>query len=258
MSRLGDVLASREWLRRVSPFPHVVAHDVFKADFYAALCKQMQELFMYGISETPTRGRFSRNMPGYDAYGVGFGASPSGPVSLFTSTEWRDLMCDVFGVGKTPYVYGGAHYHEVGSRDGFIHNDFNPTWFPRAVNSEIQAPNNELCSYRTGDGPLRPDEKIEVVRGAVAIFFLLNDGWRPGDGGETALFHHAQLSEPIPAVRCAPENNSLVAFECTPQSFHAFRSNHRLPRTSIIMWIHRPLDEAATKFGAERLERWRR
>jgi hypothetical protein len=257
MSRLGDAIASREWLRRTAPFPHVVARDVFQPEFYAALCAQMRELFTLGISETPTRGRFSRNLPGYDAYGVGFGASAAGPVSLFTSTEWRDMMCRVFGVGITPYVFAGAHYHAVGSLNGFVHNDFNQVWFPRAPDSEIQVPNQEICSYKTGDGSLGVDEKVQVVRGAVAIFFLLNDGWRPGDGGETALFDRTQLSEAEPATRCAPVNNTLVAFECTPNSFHAFRSNRRLARTSIIMWVHRPFEEAATRFGADRLERWR-
>jgi hypothetical protein len=254
---LADVIANREWLRRTVPFHHVVARNVFRPDFYAALCGQLQELLASGLSETPTRDRFSRNIPGYDAYGVGLGAAQTGPVSLFTSPEWRDMMCGVFEIGPTPYVFAGAHHHAIGSSDGFVHNDFNPVWFPRAVHSEIQVPDQTVCAYKTGDGLLRADEKIEVARGAVAIFFLLNDEWRPGDGGETGLYDSASTSGAQPSVRWAPENNSLVAFECTPSSFHAFRSNRRLHRTSIIMWVHRTLEEATAKFGAERLEHWR-
>lgn len=167
------------------------------------------------------------------------------------------MICGLFGIGPTQYVYAGSHHHAIGSESGFIHNDFNPVWFPRSAIENIQLPNYELCSYKTGDGPLQESEKVEVVRGAVVLFFLLNDGWRPGDGGESGLFTSSDAAISEPAVCCPPVNNSLVAFECTPCSFHAFLTNRRLPRTSIIMWVHRTLEEAVQRFGEEHLERWK-
>jgi 2OG-Fe(II) oxygenase superfamily len=253
--RPADVLANRAWLRRESPFPHMAARNVFIPGFYNLLAAALTDILSRGLSETPCRDRLSRSMPGYDSYGMGFHRPLEGPLSLFLSVAWRDMLCRLFGVGVTPYVFAGAHYHSIGSKNGFIHNDFNPTWFVRAGEKEIQTP-DPGCSYRNGSGRYDADSKIEVVRGAVIIFYLLNDGWRPGDGGETALYGSGVSPITEPAVCYPPENNSLVAFECTPYSFHTFLQNRRLPRTSIIMWVHRPLEQAAERFGYERLERW--
>ena len=252
---LSNVLANRAWLRQAYPFPHITAQGVFTADFYRALADQMTGILSRGLSEAPCRHRFSRSIPGYDSYGIGFHRPLEGPLSIFLTASWRDMLARLFKVEITPYVFAGAHHHTPGSQNGFIHNDFNPTWFVRAGEQEIQTPDPE-CSYRNGSGRFDQASKIEVVRGAVMIFFLLNDGWRPGDGGETALFSSAASPITDPAIRCPPENNSLVAFECTPHSFHTFLQNTRLPRTSIIMWVHRPLEEAAEKYGRDRLERW--
>jgi 2-oxoglutarate-Fe(II)-dependent oxygenase superfamily protein len=258
MNRLDRLLANRAWLRREDPFPHVVARDVFTGEFYRALAGQIDAILVRGLSETPAADRFSRNIPGYDSYGIGFDRSTDGPLALFHSIAWRDLMSGLFGIGPTPYVFGGAHHHAVGSANGFIHNDFNPVWFPRATDRDIVVPEQTRCTYTRGDGPLADAEKIQVVRGAVVLVFLLNDGWRAGDGGEMGLFCSSTSSLSAPAAACAPLNNSLVAFECTPRSFHAFLTNRRLPRTSIIMWVHRTLTEATNRFGEDALEQWKR
>jgi hypothetical protein len=251
----ADALATRAWLRRESPFPHISARQVFTLAFYRTLAGELTAILRKGLSEAPVRDRFSRSMPGYDSYGIRFHRPLDGAVSIFLTPAWRDLLCGLFQVGVTPYIFAGAHHHSVGSRNGFIHNDFNPTWFVRAGDKEIQTP-DPGCSYRNGSGSYDSESKVEVVRGAVMIFYLLNDGWQPGDGGETALYGSATCPISQPAVCYPPENNSLVAFECTPFSFHTYLQNQRLPRTSIIMWVHRPLEQAVAKFGSDRLERW--
>jgi 2OG-Fe(II) oxygenase superfamily len=256
VQQLAEILANRSWLRRAWPFPHLVARNVFTPQFYKALGAELQDILDRGFSEAPSGERFSRSIPGYDAYGISLQQPSPGPLALFLSPAWRDMMCNLFGISATPYVFAGAHHHAVGSKAGFIHNDFNPVWFPLAVDGEIQTPNHQLCSYRTGTGSLDESRKVEVVRGAALIFFLLNDGWRPGDGGETGLYGSGRANISEPADRCPPENNSLLAFECTPRSFHTYLANRRLPRTSIIMWVHRPMGEAVEKYGIERLERW--
>lgn len=256
MSQISPLLAHRAWLRRPSPFPHVIARNVLVPAFYTALERQVGGILDRGLSDTAARETFSRSIPGYDAYGIGFDASVTGPLSLFLSLEWRDLLSGLFEIGRTPYVFAGAHHHAVGSKSGFIHNDLNPVWFPRANEDTIQTPRNDLCAYRTGAGALAPADKIEVIRGAAMIFFLLNDGWSPGDGGETGLYSSARAKVSQPDARVTPDNNCLIAFECTPRSFHSFITNTRLPRTSIIMWVHRPIDEAIAKFGHDKIERW--
>jgi hypothetical protein len=255
MVDVASSLAGRDWLRRDWPFPHVVAWDVFRPEFYDALAGQMRGILARGLSETAARGRFSRSIPGYDAYGFSLDGATEGPLALFLSAEWRDLLADLFDVPMTPYVFAGAHHHTPRSASGNVHNDLNPGWFPRANGTAIQVPNNDVCNFRTGVGRLDDAAKIQVVRGVAMILFLLNDGWRPGDGGETGLYA-SRGSAARPAVRIPPRNNSLLAFECTPRSYHTFLSNCRLPRTSVIMWIHQPLETAIARHGADRLERW--
>jgi hypothetical protein len=257
MCDLASLFANRAWLRRPWPFPHVVARNVFQRDFYDALTTQIQNLLNRGLSEVPAKKMFSRSIPGYDAYGLGLSSSTEGPLAIFVSPAWRDVMCRLFGISVTPYIFAGAHHHVIGGVSGWVHNDLNPVWFPRAGNGEIQTPNPELCSYRTGAGSLPESDKVEVVRAAVMIFFLLNDGWQCGDGGEVGLYTSAQTPVSNPAALCPPLNNSLIAFECTPNSFHSYLTNTRLPRTSLIMWVHRPLEEAVATFGETHLERWR-
>jgi 2OG-Fe(II) oxygenase superfamily len=253
---LESILSNRAWLRRQHPFPYVVAENVFKPDFYNSLASQTRSIIDRGLSEKPTNGKYWR-MRGYDAYGIGIDSSSPDPLSLFISSSWRDLMCGLFDIGPTPYVYAGSHHHTQGSTSGFIHTDYNPVWFKRSTNEAIQTPSHQACDFRTGAGSLSESEKIEVARAAVVVFFLLNDDWQPGDGGEIGLFESQHLQTSNPAILCPPTNNSLVAFECTPQSFHAFINNKRLPRTSIIMWVHRTMEEADQRFGKGTLERWK-
>jgi hypothetical protein len=257
MVELEQTLANRSWLWRRGPFPHVVARDVFTAAFYKLLSDQLVEVLDRGLSDTPKEGSFSRTMPGYDSYGIGFSHATRYPAALFVSSQWRDLMCNLFDVGPTPYIYAGAHHHAVHSHNGFIHNDFNPAWFPRCDPGQLQCPNNALCSYRTGLGILQPNEQVEVVRGVALIFYLLNGEWRAGDGGETALYATSNADVADPIVSVPPIDNSLVAFECTPTSFHTFLSNTRQTRTSIIVWTHRTMEEVSNRLDITRLERWK-
>lgn len=252
----SEVLRSREWLLCSQPFPHLVARNVFTPDFYDALETQMLGIIARGLSETPSLGRFSRNLPGYDSYALGLGRPEGEPTDLFLSPAWRNLMAGVWGITPTPYLFVGAHHHAPRSGNGFIHSDFNPAWFPKASPDTIQTPQPDLCAYKTGEGPLPAEAKIEVVRGAVLILYVANAPWFPGDGGDTGLYASADATVGRPAVTCPPENNTLVSFECTPHSFHAFLSNTRTPRTSIIMWVHRPLEEAVALYGEQHLERW--
>ena len=61
-----------------------------------------------------------------------------------------------------------------------------------------------------------------------------------------------------PAVRVPPLNNSLLVFENTPRARHAFIANQRSPRNSVILWLHRPVEQARLLFGQGALFRWPR
>ena len=89
------------------------------------------------------------------------------------------------------------------------------------------------------------------------LFYLANEPWRPGDGGETALFHGAGGGIDRPAAVVPPVNNSMLAFECTPFSFHTFLSNVRTPRNSVVMWLHRPKSEVEERWTSRPIVYWR-
>ncbi len=89
------------------------------------------------------------------------------------------------------------------------------------------------------------------------IFYLANPV-RGVVGGETGLYRAA--SDPIdrPADVVPPVNNSLVAFECTPTSFHGFMSNRNAVRNCLVMWLHREKTEAIRRWGESSIVYWRR
>jgi hypothetical protein len=134
---------------------------------------------------------------------------------------------------------------------GFVHNDHNPTWFPEDPPDpgSVSLARSDLVQYMTGE--LR-DESItphRSVRALALLYYTGNDAWRPGDGGETALYLRPSDAIERPAARVPPRNNSLVMFECTPNSFHTFLSNVRIERNCVIMWLHRAYEVAEHRWG---------
>jgi hypothetical protein len=203
-------------------------------------------------------GRFGRGIPGYDVTAYTVTGRTPGPLSLFCSRSWHDMLAGLFGVNATGELNIALHHHAVGSLDGSPHNDLNPGWFadrPRSDGIIVHDPAYG-CDYRFGTE--KPDVgTFERVR-AVAVIFYLANPVRGVVGGETGLYRAA--SDPIdrPSEVVPPVNNSLVAFECTPTSFHAFISNRRVVRNCLVMWLHREKKEAIRRWGESSIVYWRR
>jgi 2OG-Fe(II) oxygenase superfamily len=243
---LDRILANRRWWQCDVPFRHYVATSVFTPDIYAGLV----ESFRASLSK---QGYLAK----HDIHGTTFEPGLSGPLSLFVSRDWHDLVAGLFNVRATGHISGGTHHHEPGSKDGFPHNDLNPGWFLDYDSDDgIVLPQHSLCQYTTGatTSTLPPRR---VIRAVALLYYLDNPAWRQGDGGETALY--ASASDPIdaPLARIAPRNNTLLAFECTPYSYHAFIGNRINPRNSVIMWIHREPDEVSARWGPGVIEEFR-
>jgi 2-oxoglutarate-Fe(II)-dependent oxygenase superfamily protein len=258
---LSEVVANRRWAVYDEPFKHVVAENVFTEDFYRSLTSEVGAIVSKGCFDGGVlfERMLSRSMSKYDCYGLRLddkNVSPNDAMHVFMTPEWSRMVGDVFGVDPTGYVSVAIHHHDVGSDNGWIHNDFNPAWFRIKEEGKIRHPVPE-CSYFSGDGSLRPDEKVETVRAVALIYYLCNDGWQPGMGGETGLY--ASKSDLEPAVLVPPINNSMVMYECTPKSWHTFLNNRVQTRTSIIMWIHRTMEDALAHVGtSEELVRWKK
>jgi hypothetical protein len=257
LDKLVSIIDNRKWVRNDIPFPHVTATNVFTPAFYSGMAREYEEILRGGKTDSTKiiGGKLSKNMAGYDAYGLGFDQNIKGNLAIFASPEWCDLLARLYGVQRTPYINVGIHHHAVGSADGWLHNDLNPTWFAIGEGS-VQFPSHAICSYKHGEGPLSADKKIQVVRGVVMIFYLANDGWEPGMGGETGLYSHKKANVNNPVAKVPPINNSLIIYECTPHSYHAFLKNHVQERNSVIMWIHRTMDDTLSRWKEEDMEQW--
>ena len=245
---LHSALGSKSWLRCSSPFPYVRARDVFSPGVYGAMADQYSDLL--------SGGHFGRGIPGYDVTAYTVTGKMTGPLSLFCKRPWHDMLARLFGVNATGELNIALHNHAVGSLDGSPHNDLNPGWFadgPRSDGIFVHDPAYG-CDYRYG--PKNPEvTAVERVRAIAVIFYLANPV--RGVGGETGLYRAA--SDPIrrPADVVPPANNSLVAFECTPTSFHGFISNQNALRNCLVMWLHREKKEAIRRWGESSIVYWR-
>lgn len=255
---LEPIINNRQWIRHAEPFPYVYATEVFTPTFYETMNREYCAIRAKGTHQAYSNDTtvLSKTMKGYDAYGLAFDHKTTGALSVFTSTEWCDLMAQMFAVNRTPHINAGIHHHQIGSADGWIHNDLNPVWFPVAGTGKVQHPAHAICAYKDGAGSLRPEEKVEVVRAVVMIYYLCNDGWQDGFGGETGFYKTRKANVKQPVVKIPPLNNSLIMYECTPYSYHSFIANNTQERNSVIMWVHRSMNDALMRWPENRLEEW--
>ncbi len=243
-------LGSRRWIRYETPFPHIYATDVFAPEIYKEMADQFGGLL--------SGGHFSRSIAGYDVSAYTITGRTEGPLSVFTSRGLHDTLARVFGVEATGELNIALHHHAIGSASGSPHNDLNPGWFPEIGRSDgiVVLDPADGCDYRFGSSN-EQIRTVERVRAVAVIFYLANP---PGRyfGGETGLYRAA--SDPVnrPASAIGPRNNSLIAFECTPWSFHGFITNQRAVRNCLVMWLHRDKNEVIERFGGSSIVYWSR
>lgn len=255
---LSALLANRHWWVRSTPWPHFFAENVFKRDFFEDLARQFNEVLGRGFGEPSDPTRFSRNMPNSDAYGWNLPPDVDGPLSLFYSKQWHDLLVGLTGVSSTGDVNAALHHHHVESADGSVHRDVGVGWFsdqPRA--DGINPMDLSRCSYTSGAVKEGGPAAREVVRSLTMIVYLGNGGWRQGDGGETGLYQYAADPVNQPALRVPPTDNSVLVFENRLDSFHSFLTNRKAARNSLILWLHRTKDEAIDRWGNQNVYRWK-
>jgi hypothetical protein len=167
------------------------------------------------------------------------------------------MLAGLFDVTATGQVNAGLHHHAVGSDHGHVHNDLNVGWFADYPTDDgIQLSRHDLCSYISGQANSADAVPRPAVRAVAMIFYAANAPWSRGDGGETGLYVRRGDQPGEACVAVPPANNSLLAFECGPWTFHGFLSNTRHPRTSVILWLHRSVEEVTERWGEGAIERW--
>jgi hypothetical protein len=250
----SEWLTGSPWWIFSSPFPHITAEDVFSPGTYAALSAAFDLLFESRRRQPGAQFYGSRTSRWFDADIIPFVEADKISFPVMLCPEWHKLLAGCVGVEATADIDAGLHHHEPRSANGWIHNDLNPGWFP-STNNEVNLSNRDICDYRNG-AVFADCAPIERVRVATMIFFLNNENWEIADGGETGLYESALQPLNYPSKRIPPKNNSLLLFECTPRSYHAFLSNHYKPRNSIILWLHTERERTKAKWGLESLVQW--
>jgi hypothetical protein len=240
---LAPQLNSRRWLRRDSPFPHWVAYDVFAAPVY----DRLERAFRAALDDAAGRPY----LEAHDIAGRTVTSAIAPTLEPVTGRPFHDLLAGVLGLAATGHVACGLHHHEVGSSHGFAHNDLNPGWFARPAGAGEVVFSDEGVEYSTGTPRHDDVAPLETVRAASLLYYLANPPWTPGDGGVTGLYRSEDDDIENPVASVPPINNSLLLFECRPDSFHGFVSNRRLPRNSIVMWLHRTKADLAARWGSD-------
>jgi len=253
---LSALLGNRRWIRSAYPFPYVCATEVFVPEFYQLVENAYQAILGRGLSESSTSKGFSRTFAAYDAYGADLPTDLENPLSVFVSRSWHDMIARIFNINVTGDMNAALHHHRAGSGNGSIHNDLNPGWFIGAATAErVNIADSALCSYKYGSPARGSGGARETIRAIAMIFYLANRGWNRGDGGETGLYEVRSDSVDHPAIAIPPFNNSLLAFECSPFSFHSFIRN-KYPRNCVVLWWHRTRGDATSRWGEHKIVGW--
>lgn len=241
---LADALAHRRWWRIDAPVRHLRAENVFVPEVYEDIVATFRDRL--------AQGHLTRSLPGYDASAASVNIGNAGGLAVFLTREWHDLVAGLLGVDATGDVIATLHHHAPGSASGTIHNDLNPGWFPVHEPGEMCVHDPAVSNYRTG----RSDsvETVERVR-AIALLYYFDT---PPDvrGGGTGFYRSARQRLDRPDVVVPPKNNSLVAFECTPFSYHSFLTNTHRERNCLAMWLHRDLAAVRAQWGDASIVRW--
>jgi hypothetical protein len=229
---LPRALASRRWLWRRRPFPHVVARDVFRPLVYERIAQGFRDYV-----ELSTRLAYADE---HDFVGGALDETAPEALRFLRSPEWCGVFSAMFGFEPVAHVSAGVHRHRPGGRNGFPHNDVKAERIPGMTGS----------ASRRADELAPAGEGLPCVRAAAVLFYLNNDEWRPGDGGGTGVYRH--WSDPVdaPVAVAPPVNNSLLAFACTPFSYHSFLANRR-QRDSCVLFLYRTLDSYLDVWGTE-------
>ena len=244
---LVPLLAHRRWWRYRYPFPHLRALNVFCPAVYS----ELESAFLAWLKAAGG----GAVLVGHDLQGTTLTSAVEGPLRLFASPGWHRLIARACSIRATGHVNLGLHHHRPGSLPGFPHTDLNPGWFPGPVPDRPDSPDRVMLAdpgrinYVSGqarDPSVRP---VKVIRAAAVLFYLANPAWEKEHRGETGLYRNGGVTAQ-PVMSIPPYSNSLLAFECTPWSFHGFLGGGCVPRNSVVQWLHQPAEAATARWGA--------
>jgi hypothetical protein len=235
-----------EWWIYERPFRHIRAQGVFRMDVYERIQSAFLEL--RGRADNCAEPTFKKAQSAYDALILPMQQQLAPRFAPLFERPWIEFLAKLLRLEAIPQIDGALHHIPVSSRSGWVHNDFCSGWFNRIHTGETTFPDRRNCDYFTGTAKSAQAQPKEFIRAATMIFYLHNDEWKDGCGGETGLYASSRGGD---GEMCAvpPVSNSLLLFACSPHSWHSLIGNPGCTRNSIILWLHSSLEYAQARWG---------
>lgn len=249
-SALTENIDLSKYLKSTGPFPvlnepfsHVVIDDLFTDDVYKGLLHHFNSVIERGFSKERDDTRFHPFLDlkgdfAYDGYLYVPRLGEAPELELFPSLAWNMLFSSLFNQPTgwcTSFAY---HFHSSGDRTGFVHHDYASKLF--AVTDRLD--NGVIYRDRGVSSQIKLNSQRRII---ALLYYLGNEEWQEGDGGETGLYRSKVESA---AKLVAPKNNRLLAFQISPDSLHAFQQNFKA-RSSIVQWFHIDEPWAKERYG---------
>jgi hypothetical protein len=246
-----------EWYDVRDPFRHFQASNVLRCEQYRAIGAEFQNVLDVTEGRAQGGNRFSRSDQNYDARMLPITERNMARFDPFLSESWLRSLCELVNIPYIPRIDAALHSSPQNSRSGWIHTDFCSGWFDesRYSGTGILFPDRGRCNYFEGIPKVAGAKPVEYVRAATLIFYLCNDDWTRGDGGETGFYGGERESLNTQILLLPPVNNTLILFECSPHSYHRFVSNPGRARNSLILWLHCDLQFAVDRWGPRAVKR---
>jgi len=240
-----------KWSECELPFRHFCATDVFDANTYQSICQQFSLILEATVAKREGPYKMRRAQGESDGLVLGLNEKLAEAFSPLFTPNWLGSLADLLDLKFLPRIEGALHSNPQGSRTGWIHTDCCSAWFDESDCPEhgLMFPPRGRCSYFTGELKAPDAKPKEYIRAATMIFYLCNDDWEPGDGGETGLYNEARQTPDTMVKLMPPKNNSLFLFECNSDSYHRFIKNPGRTRNSIILWLHSSVEDAEARWG---------
>ena len=235
--------------RYTKPFVHYRATNVLNEDSYSKISSAFLSILSNKSGDNDCKlKRFNKN---YDTLMLGINSKLAAMFSPFFTEGFLSSVSEFLSKPFVKRIEGGLHSNPRNSLTGYIHTDFCSGWFDESSISDegIIFPERSRCDYFTGAIKSPTAKPVEYIRSATLIYYLCNDGWQAGDGGETALYGASRFNSNTFFDLVPPVNNSLLLFNCSPHSYHRFISNPGKTRNSLILWLHSTVDYAVSRWG---------
>lgn len=257
---ISEYLRDEKFVRNVKwqywPSKHIVIDDIFNDKYAQELNDGINRIIKeVPLSEIRRKDALSR-ITDYDAYGYTPKPDLGSPWRLFYSREWHGLFKKLSGIKIDDNVMTTIHHHKINSESGYVHADFGKYAFKQEPISNMLNHWNHNSIYQGGgitgkNKDITKQDAVVFVRRALALLYYFGEEkWDDRFGGETAFFEFKDSKEPL--IKIPPKPNSLLVFQITPKSFHAFQQNKIKPRNSIVQWFHEPIESMDGRLGLNR------